>query len=154
MKEKSNQLQTQFTKDTESPGFLFWKTANLHQRLQRLVLADLEITPSQFSVLACYFFLSHEGPPTQASVCAQSGLDKMHVSDITKALAQKKLLNKKDNPEDRRSSLVELTPKGKMICNKAIKLVESLDLEFFSASGDLTLLKRMLRKIQSKYNPV
>ncbi|MDO9182180.1 MAG: hypothetical protein Q7U04_07215 [Bacteriovorax sp.] len=92
----NKKLNTKFDAAESSPGFLFWKVANLHQRLQRQVLKDLDISPTQYFLLACYFFLkTPEGLPTQTDICEMAGLDKMLVSDTTKALLRKKLVIKK-----------------------------------------------------------
>jgi DNA-binding MarR family transcriptional regulator len=147
-------LETKFDKAEGSVGFLFWKTANLHQRLQRAALKDLDLTPTQFSILACYFFLQKEEDelPSQADVCKHSGLDKMHVSDTTNALLKKKLLTKKMDKNDRRAYLIELTDHGKTICNKAVKIIEILDDEFFSASNNKKNFHSMLEKINEHFN--
>lgn len=148
----AQKFETQFKKANQSPGFQFWKVANLHQRKQRQALKDLDITPSQFSVLACYFYLqNHQDElPTQALVCEHSKLDKMHVSDITKALLQKKLLSKKSNKEDSRSYRLELTANGATICNKAVRLIEKLDHQFFGHAGDIVSFQKMLTLIEAQ----
>ena len=122
----SHKLNTQFKSAEASPGFLFWKIANLHQKLQRQVLSDLNISPTQFSILACYFFCQNKpGLPTQSDICEMAGLDKMLVSDITKTLLAKQLIRKKSRASDKRSYEIELSEEGKIICNKAIKLIET-----------------------------
>lgn len=125
-----------------------WKTSNLHQRLQRQVLKDLDLTPTQFSLLACYFFLNQiNDSVSQSDVCNQAGLDKMLVSDITKALLKKKFLSKKANPEDKRSSLIQVTQLGAEVCNQALKIVEDLDQKFFARAGDRKSYLAVLRAL-------
>lgn len=146
----NKKLNTKFDSAESSPGFLFWKVANLHQRLQRQVLKDLDISPTQYSLLACYFFLKNPTKlPTQSDICEMAGLDKMLVSDTTKALLRKKLVCKKSNKDDQRSFFIELTDEGKSICNKAVKLIEALDDEFFALTGNTNTFHRMLHKIES-----
>ena len=118
-----------------SPGFLLWKVSNLHQRLQRKALEFLDLTPSQFSVLTCYFFLSRKSDPvSQTDVCHHAGIDKMLVSDLTKTLLKKKYLKSSKNKDDRRSFNIEVTDEGACVCNKALKIIEALDSEFFGRS--------------------
>lgn len=146
----NKKLDTKFKSADASPGFLFWKTANLHQRLQRQALKDLDISPTQYSILACYFFLkTDEKLPTQSDICEMAGLDKMLVSDTTKALLTKKLIRKKANAEDKRSFQIELTDEGKKICNKAVKLIEDLDDKFFALTGNMVNFNQMLKKIEA-----
>lgn len=118
-----------------SPGFLLWKVSNLHQRLQRKSLEELDLTPSQFSVLACYFFLSKKSDSvSQTDVCHHAGIDKMLVSDLTKTLIKKHYLKSLKNKNDRRSYNIEVTDEGAPACNRALKIIEELDTEFFGKS--------------------
>jgi DNA-binding MarR family transcriptional regulator len=80
-----------------------------------------------------------------------AGLDKMLVSDTTKALLRKKLVSKKSNKNDQRSFFIELTDEGKLICNKAVKLIEVLDDEFFALTGNTKNFLEMLHRIESNY---
>ncbi len=144
-----SKLETKFKSADASTGFLFWKVANLHQRLQRQVLRDLEISPTQFSILACYFFMkSGQTLPTQSDICEMAGLDKMLVSDVTKALLSKNLIRKSENIHDKRSFQIELTHEGVKVCNQAVKLIENLDDKFFNQSGSKLNFHKMLKKIE------
>jgi MarR family transcriptional regulator, organic hydroperoxide resistance regulator len=123
-----------------SPGFLLWKVANLHQRLQRRALVPFDLTPTQFSILACYADLARlqpEFPPTQAEVCVHGALDKMIVSDATRALATKGLIETTKNAQDKRTSVVVLTADGMAVLNQAIAVVETLDETLFSRTRNL-----------------
>lgn len=130
-----------------SPGFLLWKVANRHQTLQRRALAGLDLTPTQFSVLACFGDLAGQDPVTQADVCRHAALDKMLVSDATRALIAKGLLTRSPSATDRRASVVTLTPAGRSVCNQALRIVEPLDEAFFATSGDPEALAAHLRAI-------
>lgn len=142
-------FKTQHQEAKTSTGFIFWKVSNLHQRLQRDRLKDLDITPTQFSLLASYFYISEKlsSPISQSTVSEHSGLDKMVVSDVTKALLAKRLITKKKSKEDRRAYLIDLTEKGKKICNLAVVRIEELDAEFFSRSGDENHFNKLLQKL-------
>ena len=119
-----------------SPGFLLWKVSNLHQRLQKKALESLDLTPSQFSILACYFFLCRKsGSVSQTELCQFAGIDKMLVSDLTQALLKKKLITRLRNKDDRRSFQISITPEGATLCNQALKVIEELDVKFFNRSG-------------------
>jgi DNA-binding MarR family transcriptional regulator len=130
-------FQSKFKSADLSPGFLLWKVSNLHQRLQRKALLDLDLTPSQFSILACYFFLSTKYSfVTQADVCRHAGIDKMLISDLTKTLIKKNCIKKMTNKEDRRSHAIKLTENGTYKCNQALKIIETLDANFFAIAKD------------------
>ena len=127
-------FKSQFKSASDSPGFMLWKVSNLHQRLERRALSGIDLTPTQFSVLASYFFLCKQlGAVQQADICNHAGIDKMQVSDVTRALEKAKLVQKRSNPNDKRSSLIIVTVSGQKKCNAALKIIENLDKKFFSA---------------------
>ena len=138
-------FQSKFKTAELSPGFLLWKVSNLHQRLQRKALLELDLTPSQFSILACYFFLSNNSSSvTQADISRHAGIDKMLISDLTKTLIKKHCLKKIANKADRRSHTVVLTDNGENKCNEALKIIETLDANFFATAKDSKSLIRGL----------
>ena len=141
-------FQTKFKTAEMSPGFLLWKVSNLHQRLQRKALADLDLTPSQFSILACYFFLSEKmNLVTQADVCRHASIDKMLISDLTKTLIKKHYLKKTLNKEDRRSQAIQLAELGAKRCNDALKIIEELDSKFFTTTRGSKVLMEILSEL-------
>ncbi len=144
-------FETKFQSAEMSPGFLLWKVSNLHQRLQRKALLDLDLTPSQFSILACFFFLSDRQPIiTQSDVCRHSGIDKMLISDITKVLLKKRLIKKMVNKHDGRSFAIQITDEGASRCNHAVKIIEEIDMKFFQKSGNSTAFLTTLAELASQ----
>lgn len=137
-------LDTEFHKAEESPGFLLWKAANLLQRMHTKALREVEATPAQFSFMTCLVFLTQNEDVTPIMISRHAGMDKMMVSDLVKTLKSKKLLTTQKNPDDGRSFILKPTEKGIKITNQAIKAVESLDADFFSAVGNLKILKKEL----------
>jgi MarR family transcriptional regulator, organic hydroperoxide resistance regulator len=130
-------LKTNFKKAEDSPGFMLWKTANLLQRLHWECLRDLDITPTQFSLMTCLVYLHQEGPVTASRIVAHTGMDKMMVSDLLKTLSRKRLITKSSNPEDARSYIIRPTSQGEMVTNAAVMKVEALDKAFFRRIGDV-----------------
>jgi DNA-binding MarR family transcriptional regulator len=126
-----NRLDTSFGKAEDSPGFMLWKASNLLQRLHAECLRPLGVTPTQFSLMTCLVFLCVDGPVTPSRIVAHSGMDKMLVSDLVKALERKRLIRKKPNPEDGRSWLLEPSALGATVTNSAVREVEALDTRFF-----------------------
>jgi DNA-binding MarR family transcriptional regulator len=138
---------SEFASADASPGFLLWKVANLHQKLQRRALDKLGLTPTQFSILACYGDLTRTGEVTQADVCVHGALDKMIVSDATRSLVASGLLAKTPSKNDRRASNLSLTRQGRSTCNRALRVIETLDGSFFSGGGNVELFTEQLRDI-------
>jgi len=146
---KGKTFESRHSNPGASPGFLLWKAANLHQRLQRQELSELGISPTQFSLLASYFFLCgvQDGPVSQADVCDHASLDKMLVSDGTRALLRKKLIARKRSDTDGRAFAIELTASGVAICNRALQVVEAMDANFFAKTGDVTEFVRLTSRL-------
>lgn len=140
---------SRFPSAAESPGFLLWKAANAHHRRQRRALAELGISPTQFSLLASFFFLSqtHGRPVSQAELAEHAALDKMLVSDGTRALLGKKLIVRRRSESDARAFAIELTERGVTVCNRALRVVEEADAAFFARTGDVPAFARLLTKL-------
>jgi DNA-binding MarR family transcriptional regulator len=142
-------FRSRFAESGASPGFLLWKASNLHQRLERQALRRLALSPAQFSVLACYFFLrkGRAEPVSQSDVCAHAALDKMYVSDATRELVRKKLIGKRRSKTDRRAFSIVITARGARSCNEALCLVEAIDATFFARTGDVQAFVLMMNRL-------
>jgi DNA-binding MarR family transcriptional regulator len=146
---KARTFASRFPSANESPGFLLWKAANLHQRLQRQALGDLGISPTQFSLLASFSFLARKkrGPVSQAEVAEHASLDKMLVSDGTRALVAKKLLVRRRSKTDGRAFDIELTARGVAVCNRALRVIEATDDAFFARTGDVPAFLALVARL-------
>jgi DNA-binding MarR family transcriptional regulator len=146
-----SEFKSVFLDASESPGFMLWKVSNLHQRMQRKALSEIGLTPTQFSVLASYFYLYKKcGVVRQIDICQHTGIDKMQVSDVSKALEKDGLIRKMPNPKDNRASLVDVTDLGQEKCNRALKIIEKLDSEFFSMCDNLEALMNELNRLSKQ----
>jgi DNA-binding MarR family transcriptional regulator len=146
---RAHAFASRFSSPAESPGFLLWKAANLHQRLQRQALADLGISPTQFSLLASYFFLSstHQRPVSQAELAQHAALDKMLVSDGTRALLGRRLIVRRRSRTDGRAFAIDLTEQGVAVCNRALRVIEETDAAFFARTGDVPVFVDLVAKL-------
>ncbi len=124
-------LNTSFRTAEDSPGFMLWKASNLLQRLHAECLRPLGLTPTQFSLMTCLVFLHQDGLVTPSRIAGHSGMDKMLVSDLVRALERKRLIRKRPNPQDGRSWLLEPSALGVTITNSAVKDVETVDARYF-----------------------
>jgi DNA-binding MarR family transcriptional regulator len=137
-------LKTQFGSAEQSPGFLLWKASNRLQRLHSQGLSDLGITPTQFSVMMSLLYLRQEGAVNSTRIVQHTGMDKMAVSDLVKALQKKRLLSRSADTEDGRSRLIEPTARGVALTNSAVAKVEALDALYFRAVKSLKSFQRDL----------
>lgn len=135
----------------ESPGLLLWQISNAWQRQQRAALEPLGITHVQFVLLAGIAWLSGQSaePITQTLLAQQTRSDLMMVSEVTRTLAGKGLLERAPHPRDSRAKSLRITAAGQQLVQRAIDVVEAVDRRFFGVLGarqpELIAAMRLLR---------
>ena len=88
----SDKIKFQFKKPEDSPGYLLAQVTMLWQRKQKRVLDPLNLTHTQFVLLASLAWLSRENNAvTQTDIANQSNADRMMVSKVLRTLEEKKL---------------------------------------------------------------
>ncbi len=139
MKSKDNTFSVE--KAEESSGFLLWQVTNLWQREIKKALEPLDLTHSQFVLMASIYWLTlHKEDVTQILLSAHTKIDPMTTSTVLRTLQTKGLLQRKEHSTDTRAKTVELTEKGKKIIKQAVKTVEAFDKSFFATLGSKTPL--------------
>jgi DNA-binding MarR family transcriptional regulator len=121
-----------------SLGFLLWHATLRWQRMIAAALKPVGLTHVQFVLLAVlWWFVQERGErPTQRALAQQAGTDPMMTSQVIRALEGKGHATRRQHPEDSRAIELDLTPSGKRVAIKAIKLVEAVDANFFAATSD------------------
>ncbi|MFN8159072.1 MAG: MarR family transcriptional regulator [Candidatus Nanopelagicales bacterium] len=134
----------------DSPGFLLWHATLRWQRAMADALAPYDITHVQFVLLASTWWLcEHGGPPRQRDLADHAGTDPMMTSQVVRALADKGLLVREVDPDDRRAWRVSPTAEGTALARRAVAAVESADTAYFdqvrarSRSALLAALKEL-----------
>jgi DNA-binding MarR family transcriptional regulator len=141
---------SQFSAPRESAGYLLWQVTHLWQRQVESVLSELDITHLQFVLLAGISWLTRNGTlPTQVQLAEFCKIHIMQISQVARKLEVKKLIRRATHPIDTRAKLLMLTPTGEIILSQAIPLIETLDIEFFSACNHTVLLAE-LQRLQSE----
>lgn len=132
---------------------------NLNADLERLMASsgsdawmDLKnITVKQLKVM---LILSQRGSETVTELAHKLGVHISTVTGILDRLVQQKLVQREEDPEDRRHVISRLTPEGEKVLHRLyygvgqedlIKRLESIDLE------DLRALERGLRAVVSAW---
>ena len=139
-----------------SPGFLLWQVANGWQRRMRVALREANLTHAQFIILAGIAWLSHDGEETtQAQLARHARTDTMMTSQVLRTLATKGYIERGPSSLDRRANNLTLTPEGREVVERSVRLVEAADEEFFGAleggSEDLAAhLRRLLEADRRK----
>ena len=130
------EVKFKFNKPGESPGFLLWQLTMLWQRKIKEVLDQLDLTHTQFVLLATLAWLSGEKKTvSQADIAGHSRTDRMMVSKILQTLQDKGLIRRGQHESDTRAKAVTLTTRGRSVLQKALTLVENTDIKFFSVLG-------------------
>ena len=131
------EIEFQFKSPNDSPGYLLGQLTMLWQRKLKKVLDPLNLTQTQFVLLAALGWLSKKNNAvTQVDIADQSNTDRMMVSKVLRTLEQKKFINRQEHPTDTRAKVIKLTNEGAKVLQKALITVENSDIEFFSVLGN------------------
>lgn len=139
-------------KPESSTGYLLWQISNLRQRKINALLNEIEITYPQFVILAGIHWLKHEHKiVNQVLLINFTKMDKSVVSSILKLLEKKEIVLRQTDPNDTRAKTLELSKKGSMKLDEAMKIINQMDIEFFDKTNikidDLNdILIKILRK--------
>ena len=146
----AKEIEFHFKSPNDSPGYLLGQLTMLWQRKQKKVLDPLDLTQTQFVLLAALGWLSKKNNAvTQVDIANQSNADRMMVSKVLRTLEGKRFIIRKEHETDTRAKTIRLTTKGEVVLQKALIEVENADLDFF-ATLDAKLSsfnKNMLRLI-------
>lgn len=131
------EIEFQFKSPNDSPGYLLGQLTMLWQRKLKKVLDPLNLTQTQFVLLAALGWLSKKNNAvTQVDIADQSNTDRMMVSKVLRTLEQKKFITRQEHPTDTRAKVIKLTNEGAKVLQKALTTVENADIEFFSVLGN------------------
>lgn len=135
-----------FSDPRESAGYLLWHLANRWQRRQREALEPLDLTPVQALLLAGVTWLTREGTPvTQIQLARHTGADAMMVSQVLRALQEKRLVKRAPRPDDPRSMAVLPTARGRKLAREAAHASDQAERAFFEPAGDPNRIRSALQ---------
>ena len=109
-------------------------------------LRGLELTNGQFSLLMS---LNRPEPPAMAAVASLLAMDRTTLTAALKPLERRGLVTVAADPEDRRSRLMALTPKGMKLLAKAVPVWERThrEVESLLPDGEPNRLRSNLRAL-------
>lgn len=121
-----------------SPGFWLHHAALSWRQLFDRRLRPLNLTPTQFMLLAAAGWLAASAgqPPTQQEVADHAGADRMMTSKVLQTLVDRGLVQREPDPADGRVKRLRLTPEGRELGRRGIRIAVDLDEEMFDADGD------------------
>jgi len=119
------------------------------EKLQRKIIQKENLTTAQYSILQHLWKTDGVQFKTLADACFCS---QSTITGIVDTMEKKEIVVRKDHPDDRRSSLVMLTDKGRTLENKTPKINNILD---NCCSGfdpdDIDLLTILLKKLDKSF---
>ncbi|MFA6060602.1 MAG: MarR family transcriptional regulator [Taibaiella sp.] len=128
------EIDFHFKSPKDSPGYLLGQVTMLWQRKLKKVLDPLDLTQTQFVLLAALGWLSKKSNAvTQVDIANQSNADRMMVSKVLRTLEDKGFITRKEHETDTRAKTIRLTINGGVVLQKALIEVENADLDFFAA---------------------
>jgi DNA-binding MarR family transcriptional regulator len=126
-----------FEKPEDSSGYLLWQLTMHWQRSMKQGLDTLGITHTQFVLMAALAWLQRDNTAvTQIQIAQHSNTDAMMVSTVLRNLQQKGLLLRHEHATDTRAKTVALTDEGRVLLQKALKIVANVDDAFFDVLGE------------------
>lgn len=145
----AKKVEFRFKSPNDSPGYLLAHLTMLWHRKQKKALDPLDLTHTQFVLLAALGWLSRENKiVTQVDIANQSNADRMMVSKVLRTLEEKKFITRQEHERDTRAKTIQLTKTGIETLQKAIIIVENADADFFSAiEANLLLFNANMLKL-------
>ncbi len=142
-------IEFKFKSPDDSPGYLLGQLTMLWQRKVKKVLDPLNLTQTQFVLLAALGWLSkNNNAVTQVDIANQGNADRMMVSKVLRTLQDKKFISRQEHPTDTRAKVIRLTNEGAKVLQIALTAVENADIDFFSVLGNnLSSFNRSMVKL-------
>lgn len=132
MKKQNWKKQHNFEHTDLGAGHLLWQVASKWRRQIELALKPLDLTHTQFIILASVDELTRDGSDrTQGELARHANLDMTMTSQIVRTLEQKGFIERRLRPGDDRSKFPHLTKQGLQLVEQAIPVVEEVDSIFF-----------------------
>ena len=133
----AKKIEFKFKNPEESSGYILGQLTTLLQRKHKKVLDPLNLTQTQFVLLAALGWISRENDyVTQIDIANQGNADRMMVSKVLRTLQEKEFISRHEHPTDTRAKVIKLTDSGSIILQKALTAVEEADIDFFASLGE------------------
>lgn len=130
----SDKIDFIFESPEKSPGYLLAQVTLLWQRKLKKTLDPLDLTHTQFILLASIAWLTNKNENiTQVEIANHNNFDRMMVSKVLRTLQQKKLITRQEHETDTRAKIIKLTTSGKKILQTSLTEAEKTDVAFFSS---------------------
>ena len=121
-----------------SAGFWLQRAAQTYLRELDARLRPLELTHTQFQLLAAAGWLDREGEhPTQQQVADFAGADRMMTSKVLAVLEARRLLVRAADGQDARVRRIAVTGTARELLREATRIARAVDAELIGTDEDL-----------------
>ncbi|MCK6603732.1 MAG: MarR family transcriptional regulator [Ignavibacteriaceae bacterium] len=121
----------------QSIGFSLWQTFMIWNRKINNALAAIELTHTQFVLLAGLgWLLKDKEPVSQIRLAEEARTDPMMTSQVLRTLEKKGLITRAPHPDDSRAKEIKLTNYGTEMLSHALTAVQKIDEEYFGVLGE------------------
>ena len=125
------------TRLEEKSGYLLYQVNMLWQRKVNQGLKSLDLTHTQFIVLASTAWMGKEGERVHLSdISTFAHFDRMMTSRLTDKLSERNLLKKIPGKQNAKIREIKLTPTGIELLKKAIQKMLEMEKEFYGPLGE------------------
>ncbi len=134
----------------QSTGFWLHRLYTAMRRQFAVAVADYEITPEHWQVMAGLY---QKGARTPQDLADYTGADASTITRRVDQLEKRGLLRRIPNPEDRRSIHLELTTEGKQLTPRIARVAKELNelamigMSAAERSAFQAILRRMIRNL-------
>lgn len=132
----------------EKIAILIKRAALVVEKISNNILAPYDLTNAQFKILMM-LYKSPDRTVRQADIENKFSMTNPTVTGIIQNLEKKNLVQREENPDDKRSKLLVLTPKARKMESTMYELSERRDREVSNLLTDeeCEQLKLLLKKI-------
>jgi DNA-binding MarR family transcriptional regulator len=121
-----------YVEPEENSGYLLWQVTMQWQLGMNRALGKLDLTLTQFSLMAGLYWLSKKnGGVTQQQLADYANTDKMMTSKVLSVLETKQIVERVKDPADSRAKQLIITDKGVQLLKEAYQVVKQVDDVFF-----------------------
>jgi len=133
---------------------IFFQLAKANQLGSRFLgqkVAQLNITPGQALILG---FLNDEDQITSSELGKRTELDSATLTGLIDRMETAKLIERRDNPTDRRSIQIHLTEHGRTMGTEAVRLIVEANQEFLQklTKSEQGQLRTLIWKLRDREN--
>lgn len=133
---------------------IFFQLAKANQLGSRFLgqkVAQLNITPVQALILG---FLNDEDQITSSELGKRTELDSATLTGLIDRMETAKLVERRDNPADRRSIQIHLTERGRTMGTEAVRLIVEANQEFLQklTKSEQGQLRTLIWKLRDREN--